>query len=161
MADVKSHQRSSPDHLLVRVGKRIYGIPAWRILRVVASRTINPVPGTKGTLIGLTRLGGEPIVVLSGEGLVSGSPAKWKPKSPIVFVQIGAANRLDTVGLAITEALDVVRITQAMWKAKREETPFSTGQTVLDDGRVIFCLELDRMGVEERGAQEGEMRNEI
>ena len=140
------------DHLLIRVDDEVVAVPAAVVTRVVNSRAVFPMPGVAEACAGLTRLGGEPVVALSLSSLMSGRPARWVPRGPIVFLTVAEDSHHTTLGLVVSEALDVVRIPPSAWDRREAgEGPFNETAR-LEDGRTVVRLDVGSLGAGARPA---------
>jgi chemotaxis signal transduction protein len=76
--------------------------------------TIYPVPGADPRLIGLAQCDGEPIAVLDLLHLVEGADEIGSGPPVVVVVRAGAEEALETLGLAVDEALEVATIPERL-----------------------------------------------
>ena len=95
--------------LVVRSGGEQFGIPTSHVLGVLRNLTVYPVPGSALPVVGLSQVGGEPVVVVDAKGLVDGKVGAEDHRL-ILLVRMGSGSRTHSVGLAIDEALEMVSI---------------------------------------------------
>ncbi len=96
-------------YLAVRVGTSVFGIPQERIRRIVRSMVIHPLPGSPRNVIGLGQIGAEPILVLDLGSSVDEETFATGQHPIVVVVEAGPEGDTETVGLAVDEAIQLVR----------------------------------------------------
>ena len=91
-------------HLVVRAGRVLFALPSAEIRRVMRNMTIYPVPGSGQHVLGLSRFGGEALVVYSLESLAGLQELPWGVSPTLLVLRKGN----EEIGLAVREALEVV-----------------------------------------------------
>jgi len=93
-------------HLVVRAGNVLFALPSDEILRVLRGMSIYPAPGVSRYVMGLSRFGGEALVVYSLESLAGLEEMPWSGSLTVLVLRKGK----EEVGLAVREALEVVEL---------------------------------------------------
>jgi len=100
---------TSERFLLVRCGTSCFGLPMNRVRRVLRSLRTFPVPGSRRELVGLLQHDGEPLAVLDLGALVDDATTS-SGIGLTVIVSVGSAENAETVGMAVHDAVSVLRI---------------------------------------------------
>ncbi len=93
-------------HLVVRAGRSLFALPSAEVLRVLRGMPIFPAPGVSQYVLGLSRFGGEALVVYSLETLAGMEEMPWSGSLTLLVLRKGN----EEVGLAVREALEVVEL---------------------------------------------------
>lgn len=96
--------------LMVQAGGVEYLLPLARVQRVLAGLRLFPFPGASPAVAGLAQAGGEPLVVLDVERLVGAAGEPRTESAVIVIARAGPPEALETVGLSVDAALDIVEL---------------------------------------------------
>lgn len=139
--------KASRPYLVVRAGATFCGLPVDRIRKVVRALPVHGIAGSNPVLLGLSQLDGEPIGVLDLGRLVGVGATGTTEHGVTVVAAVGPHDRLETVGLAADEALQIAR-----YEIEEQEIlqPKSTlSERPLGD-RIVKLLDLSRLQGEGR-----------
>ena len=128
---------SSPrmiSHLVVRAGRTLFALPSAEIIRVLRGMPIYPAPGVSRFVLGLSRFGGEALVVYSIESLVGLEELPWSGSLTLLVLRKGK----EEVGLAVREALEVIELPEV------EGAPPET-EEVGEFRRIVSRMNFDRL----------------
>lgn len=95
--------------LTLRAGDVWCALPLPRVLRVVKSLKLHPLPGAGPEIAGLAEVDGEPLVIFSLERLL-GAPAGAAAEFPVTLLVEAGPEMGEVVGLVADEAGDIVRL---------------------------------------------------
>ena len=160
------HSQSAPrsnqnTYLIVQVGAFLLGIPSDRVVQVVRSMSIHPLPGAGPSVVGLSQFGGEPLVVLDLGHLAGMDSFRVGEDSVVVVGLVGSSDRLEKVGLAVDDAL---RLCDLGERTDSAEAASPQEPVVTIDCRSVRLLDISSFGGPidgwpQRGAQTGGERN--
>ncbi len=128
--------------LLLRTGCVLCAVPIGRVLRVRRKLHVHPVPGSDSRLVGLAQYRGEPLTVLDIGVLVDGDKQPSE-NQPITVVVRAGAQGLETIGLAVDEAVDLATIPEATITVLSEG--LVAGEAVLGS-ELVRILDLGALG---------------
>ncbi len=128
-------------YLVVRSGGEQFGIRTSCVLGVLRNHSVYPVPGSAPPLVGLSQVGGEPMVVVDPKELIDGKVGA-EDHGLILLVKAGPESRIQTIGLAIDEALEMVSIPAL--DSEMEAGKVTAGETTFD-GRRVRILNPERL----------------
>ncbi len=98
--------------LIVRCGELRCALDLASVRRVRRNLPIFPVPGAKPELLGLSQWRGEPLAIVDLVCLLGEGRSEAGSASVTIIVRVGENDDNELLGLAVEEALDVVRIPQ-------------------------------------------------
>lgn len=139
--------KASRPYLVVRAGATFCGLPVDRIRKVVRALPVHGIAGSNPVLLGLSQLDGEPIGVLDLGRLVGVGATGTTEHGVTVVALVGPPDRLETVGLAADEALQVASYEIEEGEILDPEATFSERSR---GDRVVKLLNLSRLGGEDR-----------
>ncbi len=93
-------------HLVVRAGRSLLALPSTEILRVLRGMPIYPAPGVSRHVLGLSRFGGEALVVYTLESLAGLQELPWSSSLTLLVIH----RKQEKVGVAVREAIEVVEL---------------------------------------------------
>lgn len=93
-------------HLVVKAGNSFFALPSSDIIRILRGRSIYPVPGLSRHVLGLSRFGGEALVVYSLESLAGMQELPWTGLLTLLVIQ----KSQEKVGVAVREALELAEL---------------------------------------------------
>lgn len=96
--------------LVVRCDSEFFLIELDRVQRVIDNVSIYPSPFMVNGMMGLSRFGGEPLIVLSLESLASQGPPVRPARMTVIVVRVGGSDEQQGVGLAVDEALEILSL---------------------------------------------------
>jgi chemotaxis signal transduction protein len=93
--------------LRARVGERSVALPTARVRRVVRGLRIHPLLGSGSAILGLSRFGGDPLVVVDLGSVLTGSSPASRDRRTVVVARVGAEGATELLGLAVDDVLSV------------------------------------------------------
>lgn len=105
-----SYQSGQRRYLLVRIGSSKCAIDLANVRRILRGVLVYPIPGSRPQLLGLAHWRGEPLAILDLLVMLGASEPAAIREPVTVVVRIGEGDSQETLGLAVNEALEVVRI---------------------------------------------------
>lgn len=129
--------------LLVEAGGIPYLLPLPRVIRVLAGLRLHPCPGASPVVAGLAEVGGEPLLVLAVEQFASSGHEVPASAAVTVVAQVGPPDALETVGLQVEAALDIVEVKPEA--ISRVRAGVVCGEAMVQ-GRAARVLDLEEIG---------------
>lgn len=142
------HSENAPSsiqdtYLIVQVGTSFLGIRSDRIVQVVRSMSIHPLPGAGPSVVGLSQFGGEPLVVLDLGRLAGIDSFRVGEDSVVVVGLVGPSERVEKVGLAVDDALQLHDLAERTGAAGSAESHTPSARV---DGQAVQLLDLSKLG---------------
>lgn len=128
--------------LMVQVGGVEYLLPLARVRRVLAGLRLFPFPGASPAVAGLAEVGGEPLVVLDMGRLAGAGSHHGVVAAVTVIVRVGPPEALETAGLSVDDALDIVDLSAATISRLRNGLVSSEAIVA---GREVGVLDLEAL----------------
>jgi chemotaxis signal transduction protein len=98
--------------LIVRTEDQRWALDLRSVRRILKSIITFPVPGAQPELLGLCQWRGEPLPLLDLQVLLEGGEPSAANSKVTVVVRIISGDEREYFGLAVDEAIDVVRIAE-------------------------------------------------
>lgn len=130
--------------LLIRSGERRLLIPAERVVRILSSLRVNPLPGAAPEVMGLAQVEGEPLAIVDLARIIGGVPLAGTWVRVAVELRVGPEGGKEAIGLGVDEALRLV-VVDHVSPAEGSSQTFFHGSAVVED-ETAFVLDLDIFG---------------
>ncbi len=130
--------------LLIRSGERRLLIPGEKVVRILSSLRVNPLPGAAPEVMGLAQVEGEPLAVVDLARIIGGVPLAGTWVRVAIELRIGPEGREERVGLGVDEALRLVAVDEVA-AAEGASQAFFQGSAVVE-GETALVLDLEALG---------------
>ncbi len=130
--------------LLIRSGEQRLLIPSERVVRILSSLRVNPLPGAAPEVMGLAQVEGEPLAVIDLARMIGGVPLAGTWVRTALELRVGPEDREEVIGLGVDKVVKLVGV-EAVSTADVCTQGFFQASTIVE-GETALIVDLEKLG---------------